>query len=176
MAANPIGPHLVSESQSQVWYLQKVTPGASDVFVISALNGDCLHKITSVDGSSINTFSFTEEWRRVGNPTQYVFTGHKNGTVQVWNVAEAAVHHSQSSGANDQHSHAAYPIYSRDGFPLPGGETHLRPLVTNNLRPMVPFSPTVPNELHPIKPHHPSNDEILKMLDFYDISQTPANI
>ena len=75
VAANPIGPHMLSGSQ--VWYLQKITPEATEMFVFSVMTGECVHKIESVDSSPINCFSITEEWRRVGDPTQYVFTGHK---------------------------------------------------------------------------------------------------
>merc|ERR1712226_875560 len=181
VSANPIGPHLLSEAQ--VWYLQKITPGAAEMYVISALSGDCVHKIGAVDESPITCFSITEEWRRVGNPTQYVFTGHKNGTVQVWNMSAVRNNSNQGSSMHpypgaDQYSlqHistniASHPLYGRSESSTGLSEGHQQHM--RALRNSLPFHPTVPNELHPPKPNHPSIDDILRMLDFYDVAQTP---
>ncbi|XP_075250362.1 BTB/POZ domain-containing protein KCTD3-like [Convolutriloba macropyga] len=181
MAANPIGPHLLSESQA--WYLQKITPGATEMYVISALTGECIHRIGSVDCSPITCFSITEEWRRVGNPTQYVFTGHKNGTIQVWNLAAVRNTNNTSHGSihpgSEQYSLShvstninSHQLYGRDSFMSPVSEMHNQQL--RAIKNPVSFYPTVPNELHPAKPSHPTIDDILKMLDFYDVAETPS--
>ena len=181
LAANNIGPHMLSESQ--IWYLQKITPGATELFVISALSGDCLHRISSVDCSTITSFAVTEEWRRSGNPTQYVFTGHSNGTIQVWNLAtlNTLQNFHQSTGSSppctSDHSHAHQHFSShllRDGT-SPNGDNH-SPFGFKTIKTKLPFCPTVTNELSPYKATHPGVDDILKMLDTYDISHVPLNI
>ena len=177
LAANSIGPHMLSESQ--IWYLQKITPGATDLFVISALSGECLHRISSVDCSTITSFAVTEEWRRSGNPTQYVFTGHKNGAIQVWNMATVNTFHQNSASATctSEHAHAHQHFSShllRDG--TSSTVDNHSPFGFKAIKTKLPFCPTVTNELNPYKASHPGVDDILKMLDTYDISQVPLNI
>ncbi|XP_063712180.1 BTB/POZ domain-containing protein KCTD3-like [Symsagittifera roscoffensis] len=174
VAANPIGPHMLSGSQ--VWYLQKITPEATEMFVISAMTGECVHKIESVDSSPINCFSITEEWRRVGDPTQYVFTGHKNGTIQVWNLAAMRPNTSHNNVHNpigDPYSLVSSNLnsqlnYNRESMINCTGDMQHQVRAIKNPR---SFYPTVPNELYPQRTNHPTIDDILKMLDNYDLSQ-----
>ncbi|CAH8440848.1 unnamed protein product [Heterobilharzia americana] len=88
--ANNPGPY--GEREDILVFIQKLTPQANQLFVRLASTGKRLCVIHSVDKSSISSFTVHEHdgFNRVGaHPRRYIFTGHSNGTIQVWDLTTA---------------------------------------------------------------------------------------
>ncbi|CAH8432219.1 unnamed protein product [Schistosoma bovis] len=88
--ANNPGPY--GEREDVLVFVQKLTPQANQLFVRLASTGKRICVIHSVDRSSITSFTVHEHdgFNRVGaHPRRYIFTGHSNGTIQVWDLTTA---------------------------------------------------------------------------------------
>ncbi|CAH8434131.1 unnamed protein product [Schistosoma turkestanicum] len=88
--ANNPGPF--GEREDILVFVQKLTPQANQLFIRLASTGKRICVIHSVDRSSISSFTVHEHdgFNRVGaHPRRYVFTGHSNGTIQVWDLTTA---------------------------------------------------------------------------------------
>uniref|UniRef100_A0A3Q0KUL7 BTB domain-containing protein n=2 Tax=Schistosoma mansoni TaxID=6183 RepID=A0A3Q0KUL7_SCHMA len=88
--ANNPGPY--GEREDVLVFVQKLTPQANQLFVRLASTGKRICVIHSVDRSSISSFTVHEHdgFNRVGaHPRRYIFTGHSNGTIQVWDLTTA---------------------------------------------------------------------------------------
>ncbi|UYV82940.1 KCTD3 [Cordylochernes scorpioides] len=89
-AGNDCGPY--GEQDDEHIFIQKVVPETDQVYVRYASNGKRICTIRSVDGSVITAFCVheCEGSNRMGSrPRRYIFTGHSNGTIQMWDLTTA---------------------------------------------------------------------------------------
>lgn len=87
---NDCGPF--GEQDDEQVFVQKVVPESDKLFVRLASNGKRVCVITSVDGTVITSFCVheCEGSRRMGSrPRRFIFTGHSNGTLQIWDLTLA---------------------------------------------------------------------------------------
>ncbi|CAG0893495.1 unnamed protein product [Cyprideis torosa] len=100
--ADDIGPY--GEPDEEQIFLQKVVPFSDQLFVRSASNGRRICRLTSVDGSPLTAFSVhdnCEGGNRLGSvgPRRFLYTGHVNGSVQMWDLTAGLEIFKQSSSA-----------------------------------------------------------------------------
>uniref|UniRef100_A0A8C8SYD8 BTB/POZ domain-containing protein KCTD3 n=1 Tax=Pelusios castaneus TaxID=367368 RepID=A0A8C8SYD8_9SAUR len=89
-AGSDIGPF--GERDDQQVFIQKVVPDASKVFVRLSSTGKRICEVCSVDGTAITSFTVheCEGSSRIGSrPRRYLFTGHANGSIQMWDLTTA---------------------------------------------------------------------------------------
>ncbi|KPP77171.1 hypothetical protein Z043_103430, partial [Scleropages formosus] len=93
-AGTDIGPY--GERDDQQVFIQRVVPDTDKVFVRFSSNGKrqvCLVcEVRSVDSTSITAFVVheCEGSSRIGSrPRRYLFTGHSNGSIQMWDLTTA---------------------------------------------------------------------------------------
>lgn len=73
-------------------FIQKVVPYTDQLFVRLSSTGKRICTIKSVDYSTITSFSVHEcegPTRMNSRPRRYLFTGHSNGTIQIWDLTTA---------------------------------------------------------------------------------------
>ncbi|XP_005106240.1 BTB/POZ domain-containing protein KCTD3 [Aplysia californica] len=102
-AGNDFGPF--GEQDDQQLFVQKVVSDADQLFVRQSSSGQRICVIRSVDGSTISSFCVheCEGSSRMGScPRRYLFTGHANGSVQMWDLTTALDHFKQEDKAKDQ--------------------------------------------------------------------------
>ncbi|XP_066585323.1 BTB/POZ domain-containing protein KCTD3 isoform X2 [Prorops nasuta] len=93
---NDFGPF--GEQDDEQVFVQKVVPETDQLFVRLASNGKRVCVIQSVDGSIISSFYVHEcegSSRMGSRPRRFIFTGHSNGTIQMWDLTTALDHSSQ---------------------------------------------------------------------------------
>ncbi|KAI6652755.1 SH3KBP1-binding protein 1 [Oopsacas minuta] len=77
------------ELDNQQVFLQKVVPDTNTLFVRLSSTGARVSKIQSVDNSNITAY-YVHECEALGRlgyrPRKFVFTGHINGSVQLWDL------------------------------------------------------------------------------------------
>ncbi|KAK0181906.1 hypothetical protein PV327_000090 [Microctonus hyperodae] len=86
-AGNDFGPF--GEQDDEQVFVQKVVPETDQLFVRLASNGKRVCVIQSVDGSSISSFCVHEcdgSSRSGSRPRRFIFTGHANGAIQMWDL------------------------------------------------------------------------------------------
>lgn len=91
--ANECGPF--GEQDDEQVFIQKVIPDADQLFVRLASNGKRVCVIKAVDGSTVSTFCVheCEGSNRMGSrPRRFIFTGHSNGSIQMWDLTTALDH------------------------------------------------------------------------------------
>uniref|UniRef100_A0ABD2WRN8 BTB domain-containing protein n=1 Tax=Trichogramma kaykai TaxID=54128 RepID=A0ABD2WRN8_9HYME len=89
-AGNDFGPF--GEQDDEQVFVQKVVPETDQLFVRLASNGKRVCVIQSVDGSVITSFCVHEcegSSRMGSRPRRFIFTGHSNGTIQMWDLTTA---------------------------------------------------------------------------------------
>ncbi|XP_043271801.1 BTB/POZ domain-containing protein KCTD3 isoform X2 [Venturia canescens] len=89
-AGNDFGPF--GEQDDEQVFVQKVVPETDQLFVRLASNGKRVCVIQSVDGSIITSFCVHEcegSSRMGSRPRRFIFTGHSNGTIQMWDLTTA---------------------------------------------------------------------------------------
>ncbi|KAG7204009.1 hypothetical protein KM043_001871 [Ampulex compressa] len=89
-AGNDFGPF--GEQYDKQVFVQKVVPETDQLFVRLASNGERVCVIQSVDGSIISSFYVHEcegSSRMGSRPRRFIFTGHSNGTIQMWDLTMA---------------------------------------------------------------------------------------
>ncbi|KAL4647462.1 SH3KBP1-binding protein 1 [Arapaima gigas] len=89
-AGTDIGPY--GERDDQQVFIQRVVPDTDKVFVRFSSNGSRVCEVRSVDGTSITAFVVheCEGSSRIGSrPRRYLFTGHSNGSIQMWDLTTA---------------------------------------------------------------------------------------
>ncbi|XP_074990432.1 SH3KBP1-binding protein 1 [Calonectris borealis] len=89
-AGTDIGPF--GERDEQQVFIQKVVPDACQVFVRLSSTGKRICEVRSVDAAPITAFTVheCEGSSRIGSrPRRYLFTGHANGSVQMWDLTTA---------------------------------------------------------------------------------------
>lgn len=85
-----VGPF--GEQDDEQVFVQKVVPETDQLFVRLASNGKRVCVIQSVDGSIITSFCVHEcegSSRMGSRPRRFIFTGHSNGTIQMWDLTTA---------------------------------------------------------------------------------------
>jgi hypothetical protein len=73
-------------------FVQKVVPETDQLFVRLASNGKRVCVICSVDGSVVTSFCVHEcegSSRMGSRPRRFIFTGHSNGAIQMWDLTTA---------------------------------------------------------------------------------------
>uniref|UniRef100_A0ACB8FFC5 SH3KBP1-binding protein 1 n=1 Tax=Sphaerodactylus townsendi TaxID=933632 RepID=A0ACB8FFC5_9SAUR len=89
-AGMDIGPF--GERDDQQVFLQKVVPDTRKLHVRLSSTGKRICKVCSIDGAPITAFMVQdcEGSSRIGSrPRRYLFTGHCNGSVQMWDLTTA---------------------------------------------------------------------------------------
>lgn len=80
------------EQDDEQVFVQKIVPETDQLFVRLASNGKRVCVIQSVDGSIISSFYVHEcegSSRMGSRPRRFIFTGHSNGTIQMWDLTTA---------------------------------------------------------------------------------------
>ncbi|XP_074104622.1 BTB/POZ domain-containing protein KCTD3 isoform X3 [Cotesia typhae] len=80
------------EQDDEQVFVQKVVPETDQLYVRLASNGKRVCVIQSVDGSSISSFCVHEcegSSRMGSRPRRFIFTGHSNGDIQMWDLTTA---------------------------------------------------------------------------------------
>ncbi|NXC78637.1 SHKB1 protein, partial [Anhinga anhinga] len=89
-AGTDIGPF--GERDEQQVFIQRVVPDACQVFIRLSSTGKRICEVRSVDAAAITAFTVheCEGSSRIGSrPRRYLFTGHANGSVQMWDLTTA---------------------------------------------------------------------------------------
>ncbi|GFR62246.1 BTB/POZ domain-containing protein KCTD3 [Elysia marginata] len=89
-AGNDFGPF--GEQDDNQLFVQKVVSDTDQLFIRQSSTGYRICVIRSVDGSTISSFCVheCEGSNRMGScPRRYLFTGHSNGSVQMWDLTTA---------------------------------------------------------------------------------------
>lgn len=89
-AGNDCGPY--GEQDDEQIFIQKVVPETDQLYVRYASTGKRICIIRSVDGTTISAFCVheCEGSNRMGSrPRRYIFTGHSNGAIQMWDLTTA---------------------------------------------------------------------------------------
>ncbi|XP_066245472.1 BTB/POZ domain-containing protein KCTD3 isoform X1 [Euwallacea similis] len=90
IAGNDCGPF--GEQDDEQVFVQKVVPDADQLFVRLASNGKRVCVIKAVDGSTVSAFCVHEcegSSRMGSRPRRFIFTGHSNGSIQMWDLTTA---------------------------------------------------------------------------------------
>ncbi|MEE6473907.1 hypothetical protein FKM82_010213 [Ascaphus truei] len=80
------------ERDDQQVFIQKVVPITSKLFVRLSSTGKRICEIQAVDCTSITCFTVREcegSSRMGSRPRRYLFTGHSNGSIQMWDLTTA---------------------------------------------------------------------------------------
>uniref|UniRef100_A0AAZ3SXM7 BTB/POZ domain-containing protein KCTD3 n=1 Tax=Oncorhynchus tshawytscha TaxID=74940 RepID=A0AAZ3SXM7_ONCTS len=89
-AGTEIGPY--GERDDQQVFIQRVVPDTDRLYVRLSSNGKRVCEVRSVDGTSITSFMVheCEGSSRIGSrPRRYLFSGHANGSIQMWDLTTA---------------------------------------------------------------------------------------
>ncbi|XP_005733366.1 BTB/POZ domain-containing protein KCTD3 [Pundamilia nyererei] len=89
-SGNDIGPF--GERDDQQVFIQKVIPITNKLFVRLSSTGKRICEVQSVDGTTITSFMVREcegSSRMGSRPRRYLFTGHGNGSIQMWDLTTA---------------------------------------------------------------------------------------
>uniref|UniRef100_A0A8B9KVU7 SH3KBP1 binding protein 1 n=1 Tax=Astyanax mexicanus TaxID=7994 RepID=A0A8B9KVU7_ASTMX len=84
------GPY--GERDEQQVFIQRVVPDTDKLYVRLSSNGKRVCEVRSVDGTSITSFVVheCEGSSRIGSrPRRYLFSGHSNGSIQMWDLTTA---------------------------------------------------------------------------------------
>ncbi|XP_078786342.1 SH3KBP1-binding protein 1 isoform X1 [Oryzias latipes] len=85
-----IGPY--GERDDQQVFIQRVVPDTDKLYVRLSSNGKRVCEVRSVDGTPITAFVVheCEGSSRIGSrPRRYLFSGHGNGSIQMWDLTTA---------------------------------------------------------------------------------------
>ncbi|XP_061538187.1 SH3KBP1-binding protein 1 [Phycodurus eques] len=89
-AGTEIGPY--GERDDQQVFIQRVVPDTDKLYVRLSSNGKRVCEVRSVDGTPITAFVVheCEGSSRIGSrPRRYLFSGHANGSIQMWDLTTA---------------------------------------------------------------------------------------
>ncbi|TRY59644.1 hypothetical protein DNTS_027386 [Danionella cerebrum] len=89
-SGNDIGPF--GERDDQQVFIQKVIPITNKLFVRLSSTGKRICEVQAVDGTTISCFTVREceaSSRMGSRPRRYLFTGHANGSIQMWDLTTA---------------------------------------------------------------------------------------
>ncbi|CAG9766347.1 unnamed protein product [Ceutorhynchus assimilis] len=90
IVGNDCGPF--GEQDDEQVFVQKVVPDADQLFVRLASNGKRVCTIKAVDNSTVSAFCVHEcegSSRMGSRPRRFIFTGHSNGSIQMWDLTTA---------------------------------------------------------------------------------------
>uniref|UniRef100_A0A0N4ZK58 BTB domain-containing protein n=1 Tax=Parastrongyloides trichosuri TaxID=131310 RepID=A0A0N4ZK58_PARTI len=85
-----IGPY--GDQDMENLFIQKVVPETNKLYIRLASTGERLCEVTSIDNSNITSFCIHEiepSNRMALRPKRILFTGHSNGTIQMWDMTTA---------------------------------------------------------------------------------------
>uniref|UniRef100_A0AC35TV50 BTB domain-containing protein n=1 Tax=Rhabditophanes sp. KR3021 TaxID=114890 RepID=A0AC35TV50_9BILA len=109
--ANPegvdIGPY--GDQDGENVFVQKVVPDTCEIYIRLASTGDRICSIHSIDGSTFTSFFIHEiepSNRMVLRPKRILFTGHSNGSIQMWDMTTALDQYNFNNTSNSQMSTA----------------------------------------------------------------------
>ncbi|KAK9892287.1 hypothetical protein WA026_019094 [Henosepilachna vigintioctopunctata] len=91
------------EQDDEQVFIQKVVPDVDKLFVRLASNGKRVCTIKAVDGSTVTAFCVHEcegSSRMGSRPRRFIFTGHSNGSIQMWDLTTALDLSNKSDTAN----------------------------------------------------------------------------
>ncbi|TSO67462.1 BTB/POZ domain-containing protein KCTD3 [Bagarius yarrelli] len=80
------------ERDDQQVFIQKVIPITNKLFVRLSSTGKRICEVQAVDGTTITCFTVREcegSSRMGSRPRRYLFTGHANGSIQMWDLTTA---------------------------------------------------------------------------------------
>ncbi|XP_066279834.1 BTB/POZ domain-containing protein KCTD3-like isoform X1 [Branchiostoma lanceolatum] len=103
-AGNRIGPF--GEQDDEQVFVQKVVPETDKLFVRQSSTGKRVCVIKTVDGSPLSCFCVHEcegSSRMGSRPRRYLFTGHANGSIQMWDLTTALSKVDKDSKDTDGH-------------------------------------------------------------------------
>ena len=89
-AGNSIGPY--GDRDEIILFVQKVVPDIDQIYVRLAATGRRLMTCKSIDASRITSFTIHEcdaATRMGSRPRRFLFTGHGNGGIQMWDITTA---------------------------------------------------------------------------------------
>lgn len=89
-SGNDVGPF--GERDDQQVFIQKVIPITNKLFVRLSSTGKRICEVQSVDGTTITCFTVREcegSSRMGSRPRRFLFTGHANGSIQMWDLTTA---------------------------------------------------------------------------------------
>uniref|UniRef100_A0A1B6E3M3 BTB/POZ domain-containing protein KCTD3 n=1 Tax=Clastoptera arizonana TaxID=38151 RepID=A0A1B6E3M3_9HEMI len=89
-AGNDCGPF--GEQDDEQVFVQKLVPETPELFVRLASNGKRVCIIRAIDGTTITSFCVHEcegSSRMGSRPRRFIFTGHSNGALQMWDLTTA---------------------------------------------------------------------------------------
>ncbi|XP_033110842.1 BTB/POZ domain-containing protein KCTD3-like [Anneissia japonica] len=142
---NDIGPY--GDREDQQVFVQKVVPETDLLYVRLSSTGHRVCEIRSVDTSFISCFSVHEcegSSRMGSRPRRFLFTGHSNGSVQIWDLTTALESYSKAEKTTNlggpSHEELVYLMgqcdlsSSRCTTPSLSPATSLMPLRTSQLR------------------------------------------
>ncbi|XP_055718840.1 BTB/POZ domain-containing protein KCTD3-like [Salvelinus fontinalis] len=89
-SGNDIGPF--GERDDQQVFIQKVIPITNKLFIRLSSTGKRICEVAAVDGTTISCFTVREcegSSRMGSRPRRYLFTGHGNGSIQMWDLTTA---------------------------------------------------------------------------------------
>ncbi|XP_062303699.1 BTB/POZ domain-containing protein KCTD3 isoform X3 [Osmerus eperlanus] len=89
-SGNDVGPF--GERDDQQVFIQKVIPITNKLFVRLSSTGKRICEVQAVDGTTISCFTVREcegSSRMGSRPRRYLFTGHGNGSIQLWDLTTA---------------------------------------------------------------------------------------
>uniref|UniRef100_A0A673MGA5 BTB/POZ domain-containing protein KCTD3 n=1 Tax=Sinocyclocheilus rhinocerous TaxID=307959 RepID=A0A673MGA5_9TELE len=89
-SGNDIGPF--GERDDQQVFIQKVIPITNKLFVRLSSTGKRICEVQAVGGTTITCFTVREcegSSRMGSRPRRYLFTGHANGSIQMWDLTTA---------------------------------------------------------------------------------------
>ncbi|CAL8099797.1 unnamed protein product [Orchesella dallaii] len=87
---NDCGPY--GDQDDEQVFIQKVVPETDQLYIRLASNGKRICTIRSVDGTTITSFCCHEcegSSRMGSRPRRFIFTGHSNGAIQMWDLTTA---------------------------------------------------------------------------------------
>lgn len=104
IAGNDFGPF--GEQDDQQVFVQKVVPETDQLFIRLSSSGKRVCVIKSVDGTTISSFRVHEcegSSRMGSRPRRFLFTGHTNGGIQMWDITTALELMASAEENNDKH-------------------------------------------------------------------------
>ncbi|KAF5400397.1 BTB/POZ domain-containing protein KCTD3 [Paragonimus heterotremus] len=177
--ANDPGPY--GEREDVLVFVQKLTPHAHQLFVRLAATGKRVCVIRSVDGCPISSFCVHEHdgSNRVGaHPRRYIFTGHTDGSIQVWDLTTALSSFKSSPGLTAA-NFAADEHLNLGAFPIGTVSTLTTGPVTSNAYTVTPVG-IIPTSGCPVYmcapqwPGGPTSRELIQMLEFCQLDTSSS--
>ena len=98
-----VGPFGQQDDGDKQVLIEKLQTHTDNINVLNASNGTRICTLTSADGSMITTYfvQVCETILTSNSSKLYIFTGHKNGNVQIWDLSTVVDHTSNQPSTPD---------------------------------------------------------------------------